>query len=699
MGGLGQRSFLWRLGPYFRQVAGLLAVGSAAGVAMNVAIVLPAVLLGRAVNVALAAQQHRATAAQVGLAGLVFVAGTAATELPRIAKRYYLGAARNRFAASVRADALRGVLAWPAGRLARIPVGDVMARVIGDVDVLRTGVGEIMVETWDTLLFSASIIVTMFGYAPALAAVALAPVPAALWLARLSGRAVARRTTSARESEAVLTSVLREQIGALRLLRLVGRSGPATGLIRRHAGAQARTELAAIRLDEALSAVYTVVLSAGTVVIIWLGGETVAAGSMSVGALVAFLALFGRFAARAPRIPQMANRVQAAGAAYRRLEPLLADPLPVSGEPRWSSFRTAVVPGGQASGGPAVDGQGGDGQGGGSVSRPGGPAGGSVSRPAGPAGLRLNQVSFAYPGSPVPAVADLTLDIPPGALVAVTGPVGSGKSALARLAAGLFPPDAGTVQVDGRPAAALAPEDRAGIVGYLAQDARVFSGTIAENISFWARSESGGEAGPAASPMVSTAAAGPMVSTAAELAALGPDLAAMAAGTATQIGELGIRVSGGQRQRIALARAIAAAGAPPGLLVLDDPFSAVDVHTEAAIVAGLRDAFGPGAPAHRRATILLLSHRLAAFPLADLVVVLDAGRVREQGTHAALMAAGGRYARIARAQARIGALDDASAPAASGPAASGPAASGPAASGPAASGPAAGSAAAVRADR
>ena len=659
MGGLGQRSFLWRLGPYFREVAGLLAVGSAAGVAMNVAIVLPAVLLGRAVNVALAAQQHRATAAQVGLAGLVFVAGTAATELPRIAKRYYLGAARNRFAASVRADALRGVLAWPAGRLARIPVGDVMARVIGDVDVLRTGVGEIMVETWDTLLFSASIIVTMLGYAPALAAVALAPVPAALWLARLSGRAVARRTTSARESEAVLTSVLREQIGALRLLRLVGRSGPATGLIRRHAGAQARTELAAIRLDESLSAVYTVVLSAGTVVIIWLGGGTVAAGSMSVGALVAFLALFGRFAARAPRIPQMANRVQAAGAAYRRLEPLLADPLPVSGEPRWSSFRTAVVPGGQGSGGPAVDGQGGDGQG-----------GGSVSRPAGPAGLRLNQVSFAYPGSPVPAVADLTLDIPPGALVAVTGPVGSGKSALARLAAGLFPPDAGTVQVDGRPAAALAPEDRAGIVGYLAQDARVFSGTIAENISFWARSESGGEAGPAAGPaagpMVSTAAAGPMVSTAAELAALGPDLAAMAAGTATQIGELGIRVSGGQRQRIALARAIAAAGAPPGLLVLDDPFSAVDVHTEAAIVAGLRDAFGPGAPAHRRATILLLSHRLAAFPLADLVVVLDAGRVREQGTHAALMAAGGRYARIARAQARIGALDETASPATAG---------------------------------
>ncbi|MHB1873396.1 MAG: ABC transporter ATP-binding protein [Streptosporangiaceae bacterium] len=630
MGGSHRGSFLWRLGPYFRQVAGLLAVGSAAGAAMNIAIVLPAVLLGRAVNVALAVQQHRATAAQVGVAGLVFVAGTAATELPRIAKRYYLGAARNRFAASVRADALRGVLAWPAERLARVPVGDVMARVIGDVDVLRTGVGEIMAETWDTLLFSASIIVTMFGYDPALAVVALAPIPAALWLARRSGRAVARRTTRARESEAVLTGVLREQIGALRLLRMVGRAGPAAGLIRRHAAAQARSELAAIRLDEALSAVYTVVLSAGTVVIIWLGGGTVAAGSMSVGALVAFLALFARFAARAPRIPQMANRVQAAGAAYRRLEPLLADPLPASGEPRWSSFRVAAVPGVAA----------------GPVPGPGGRPG---PRP-GPARLRFNRVSFGYPGSSVPAVADVTLEVPPGALVAVTGPVGSGKSALARLAAGLLPPDSGAVEIDGRQAAALEPAVRAGTVGYLAQDARVFSGTIAENISFWSGAEPGGP-GPGG-------VLGPAASEAARLAALGPDLAAMAAGAATQIGELGIRVSGGQRQRIALARAMAAAGVTPGLLVLDDPFSAVDMHTEAAIVAGLRDAFGPGAPPYRRATILLLSHRLAAFPLADLVVVLDAGRVREQGTHAALMAAGGQYARIARAQARIGALDE-----------------------------------------
>ena len=125
------------------------------------------------------------------------------------------------------------------------------------------------------------------------------------------------------------------------------------------------------------------------------------------------------------------------------------------------------------------------------------------------------------------------------------------------------------------------------------------------------------------------------------LAAIEDDVAGFPQGLDTQIGEAGVRISGGQRQRLGLARALAAA-APraPALLVLDDPFSAVDVATEAAIIASLRHAFGPEAPPEERVTIVLCSHRLAGFPHADIVLVLERGVVVETGTHAELLAAG-----------------------------------------------------------
>jgi ATP-binding cassette subfamily B multidrug efflux pump len=584
---------------------------------MNTAIVLPAVLLGRAINSVLAYQRGHASAGSVAVAAAVFVAGTAATELPRIGKRWWLGVARTRFQANVRADALRGVLAWPMSDLAAMSVGGVMARIIGDVDVLGLGVGEVITETWDTLLFSASVVVTMFLYAPGLAAISLAPVPIALALAKVSGRLVAARTTAARQTDADLTTVLHEQLGAFRLLRLAGRTGAATGRVQAMADRQAKAELAAIKLDESLGAIYATLLNLGVIFVIWLGGQRVAAGSMSVGGLVAFLLLFARFVRRAPRIPQMANRVQAAGAAYARLEPMLAAPQPARSEPRWSSFRAAHVSGLETSS--AHD---------------------SRQRPRAAAGIAFREVSFSYPGSLRPTISDLSLDVPAGMFVAITGPVGCGKSALAKLAAGIHTPQAGLVAVAGKPVAELDGPDRRALVGYVGQESHLFSGSVLSNILL--------------SPdHVPREAASPPVERSVELTALVGDINRMPAGLGTEIGELGVRVSGGQRQRISLARALASDGQVPGLLVLDEPFSAVDLHTEASILAGLRQAFGAAAPPEERATILLFSHRLAAFPLADLVVVIEGGRIAEQGRHEQLLRSGGLYAHIFNAQSRL----------------------------------------------
>ena len=135
-------SFLRAMCPYLRQVRGQMLLGSAAGIVMNTAVVLPAILLGRAIDTALAFERGHAPASEVVWAALAFLGGTLLTELPRIGKRWWLMTANARIRANVRADAFRGLLAWPMADLQRTPAGDLMARIVGDVEVGRASCRE-----------------------------------------------------------------------------------------------------------------------------------------------------------------------------------------------------------------------------------------------------------------------------------------------------------------------------------------------------------------------------------------------------------------------------------------------------------------------------------------------------------------------------------------------------------------------------
>ena len=606
-------SFLSAMRPYLRQVAGQLLLGSAAGIVMNTAVVLPAILLGRAIDRVLAFERGQATTADVGWAALALFGGTLLTEVPRMGKRWWLMTANARIRANVRADAFRGVLGWPMADLQRTPPGDLMARIVGDVEVLSVGVRELTIETWDTLLFSLSFVVAMLMIDARLTVLSLIPVPLAMILAHATGRWVASRTTRAREASADLTSTLQEDLAGVRILRLFGRASASVERVASLSQRFAERNLALVRLKAGLQPVYATIMTSGIVLIVWQGSERVIAGAMTVGAFVAYLELFLRLVNRGHRIPQLVNSLQSGAAAYERLRPLLAPPLPVAGEPRFASFRARHVAG--------------------ITQPPAPPAGG---RRRGPASLSLRNLAFQYPGAAAPVLQGLNLEIPAGALVAVTGPVGSGKSALARVILGVYPVNSGSVLVDGKPFAELPAGQRRGLVGYLPQDAWLFSGSLRQNIAF-EPAGLGGDDG--------------VHRQAIRVAALEDDVAGFRQGVDTPIGEAGVRISGGQRQRVALSRALAAATPHvPALLVLDDPFSAVDVTTEAAIVASLRQAFGPEAPPEQRVTIVLCSHRLAGFPHADVVLVLERGAVVEMGPHADLLAAGGLYARIFRAQ-------------------------------------------------
>src|ERR1035437_7809795 len=144
--------YLWELRVYFRHVAGGLVFGSLAGILMNTAVVLPAILLCRAVDAVLAYSRNAAPASAVAWAAALLAFSRWVTEGPRVGKRWCLITANARIRANLRADAVRGVLAWPMSRLMATPIGDLMARIDGDVEVLSVGIREFTIESWDTVL-------------------------------------------------------------------------------------------------------------------------------------------------------------------------------------------------------------------------------------------------------------------------------------------------------------------------------------------------------------------------------------------------------------------------------------------------------------------------------------------------------------------------------------------------------------------
>lgn len=236
--------------------------------------------------------------------------------------------------------------------------------------------------------------------------------------------------------------------------------------------------------------------------------------------------------------------------------------------------------------------------------------------------VSFRDLSFAYREG-VPVLSDIDLQVPAGRTVAVVGRTGSGKSTLLSLIPRMIDPPHGTLRVDGTEIRHLPLARLRAAAGMVPQETFLFSATIRENIAL-GRPDATVE----------------QVFEAARLAGLEPDLEAFPHGLDTIVGERGLTLSGGQKQRVTLARALLRS---PSILLLDDCLSAVDTQTEEHILANLRQVF-------RGRTVFLVSHRISTVKEADLILVLDQGRIVERGSHPQLITEGGLYAELHQRQ-------------------------------------------------
>ena len=239
-------------------------------------------------------------------------------------------------------------------------------------------------------------------------------------------------------------------------------------------------------------------------------------------------------------------------------------------------------------------------------------------------GVRFEALEFHYPSRPLTqALSAFTLDVKPGQTVAIVGPSGAGKSTVFQLLLRFYDPQLGRIVLDGVATHELSLADLRQRIGIVPQDAVIFSTSALENIRYGRPGATDAE-----------------VQQAAEAAFAHEFISALPDGYNTFLGERGLRLSGGQRQRIAIARAMLK---NPPLLLLDEATSALDAESERMVQAALESAM-------RNRTTLVIAHRLATVQKADLIVVLDHGRLVEQGTHAELVARGGVYADLAALQ-------------------------------------------------
>ncbi len=497
-------------------------------------------------------------------------------------RHYLMSWLGERAVADLRARVFYHLSLQPPGWFHAQRTGELVGRIAGDVTTLQGFVGSELSIGLRNLVQLIGGVVLLVIADPQLTLMMLLIVPPMILSVMFFGRFIRRMSKKLQDAVAQTNGRVQEVLAAIMTVQAFVQEKRENDAYAEGVEASFGAALSLARWRASFMSVSSVSGYLALAAVVWMGGRRVVSGELSPGSLVEFVMYTSIIAVALASLASMWTALQRAAGATERLYAII-DAVPAIQSP------------------PSPE-----------------------SMPSKDAPLRFRNVSFAYESRPDERVlSDVDLEIPAGQTVALVGPSGAGKSTLTSLVPRFYDPTGGQVELGGADLRTLPVDALRKRIAIVPQDPVLFSGTIAENISYGRPQASMRE-----------------IEEAARRANVHAFVTSFPEGYETVCGERGVQLSGGQRQRVAIARALLA---DPELLILDEATSNLDAESEALIQDALREV-------SRDRTTLIIAHRLSTVRDADQIVVMEDGRIMQTGRHDELMAEGGVYRRLVEHQ-------------------------------------------------